>query len=34
MRVSIILLCYKMTDQIGNTLRSLVPPYQKNRLQQ
>lgn len=30
MRVSIILLCYKMTDQIGNTLRSLVPPYQKN----
>ena len=30
MRASIILLCYKMADQIGNTLRSLVSPYQKN----
>ena len=27
--LSVVLVCYKMEKQIGNTLRSLVPPYQK-----
>ena len=30
LRLSVIVVCYKMEDQIGNTLRSLLPPYQKN----
>ena len=28
-RLSVVLVCYKMDAQIGNTLRSLVPPYQQ-----
>ena len=28
-RLSVIVICYKMDGQIGNTLRSLLPPYQR-----
>jgi hypothetical protein len=28
-RLSVIVVCYKMEKQIGNTLRSLLPPYQQ-----
>ena len=28
-RLSVIVVCYKMEEQIGNTLRSLLPPYQR-----
>jgi len=28
-RLSVIVVCYKMEAQIGNTLRSLLPPYQQ-----
>ena len=28
-RLSVIVVCYQMEEQIGNTLRSLLPPYQK-----
>lgn len=28
LRLSVIVVCYKMEQQIGNTLRSLLPPYQ------
>jgi hypothetical protein len=28
-RLSVIVVCYKMEEQIGNTLRSLLPPYQQ-----
>jgi glycosyltransferase involved in cell wall biosynthesis len=28
-RLSVIVVCYKMDQQIGNTLRSLLPPYQQ-----
>ena len=27
--LSVVLICYKMTEQIGNTIRSLLTPYQK-----
>ncbi len=27
-RLSVIVVCYRMEEQIGNTLRSLLPPYQ------
>jgi len=30
LRLSVIVVCYQMEDQIGNTLRSLLTPYQKN----
>ena len=30
MRVSIIVVCYRMPVQINNTLRSLLPPYQRD----
>jgi hypothetical protein len=29
LRLSVIVVCYKMDGQIGNTLRSLLPPYQQ-----
>ena len=28
-RLSVIVVCYKMEEQLGNTLRSLLPPYQQ-----
>ncbi|MBN2578642.1 MAG: glycosyltransferase [Pirellulales bacterium] len=28
--LSVIVVCYRMTEQIGNTLRSLTPPYQRH----
>jgi hypothetical protein len=29
LRLSVIVVCYKMEPQIGNTIRSLIPPYQR-----
>ncbi len=29
-RLSVVVVCYEMAAQIANTLRSLVPPYQRN----
>src|ERR1700686_5207356 len=28
--LSVVVVCYEMAGQIGNTLRSLLPPYQRN----
>src|ERR1700693_1118142 len=28
--LSVVVVCYEMAGQIGNTLRSILPPYQRN----
>lgn len=30
LKLSVVIVCYEMAAQIGNTLRSLLPPYQRN----